>query len=238
MDEPLPQGLKNTTISPGQAQTGSQRRHTGLMTSLKNSFKRKMSEWNKWIVDHIPELVKRRTTNAFKTFKEKVDSIFQKTRTYKIQKSRTALDNFSEDFEIEASANIDPETFMKEVRGKVLELWDDQLKRGIKAKLILEYVMVRVTDDGEIEDETHFHSFTETILVGTPREEMYTKMTDKILESFSTFLKRGSNWRLRRVVRLSIHTDVFKPMSGSSYIPTPPTLVKKQGIVNIRKQKR
>lgn len=47
-------------------------------------------------------------------------------------------------------------------------------------------------------------------------------------------MMQGSNWRSKAVVRLDIHSIVYKPLWGSSYIPLPKYLANKKAIINLK----
>ena len=82
--------------------------------------------------------------------------------------------------------------------------------------------------------ESAFRSVTEIILEATNIDELYKKSTDQILESFDTFQNNGSGWVFKSIVSLEIHTVKYKPMGGSSYIPLPEYLAKKQALINLK----
>ena len=46
-------------------------------------------------------------------------------------------------------------------------------------------------------------------------------------------MKEGNGWRLKLVKFLDIHTVVFKPLQGSSYIPLPEEICRKKAVINI-----
>ena len=58
-------------------------------------------------------------------------------------------------------------------------------------------------------------------------------MVSKILESFSAYLKKGSGWTLKRVVRLNITRGRNKPFKGSSKIPLPEGLRGTKKLINM-----
>ena len=63
-----------------------------------------------------------------------------------------------------------------------------------------------VSFSGNILDEEHvsFHSKQEIVFELTDLEDLYKKMFAKILESFSTYVKNGSGWTLKSVVKMQI----------------------------------
>ena len=65
---------------------------------------------------------------------------------------------------------------------------------------------------------------------------MYVKMKDTIIERMTNFMKLGSGWRFRSIVKLDVHTVKYTPLKGSSYIPLPKMLSKKQAIINFKNE--
>ena len=43
---------------------------------------------------------------------------------------------------------------------------------------------------------------------------------------------KGSGWRFKSVIRFDIHTTVYEPLKGNSYIPLPKKLKNKRAIIN------
>ena len=88
---------------------------------------------------------------------------------------------------------------------------------------------------GEVEYTTaQFVSKVEIILQGTNLDDLYQKMTDKILESLAAFQVRGSNWIFDSIDVLELHTVKYEPLNGSSCIPLPKTLSNKKAIINMK----
>ena len=79
-------------------------------------------------------------------------------------------------------------------------------------------------------DAATFRSYLESVFETTHLEELYKKMSGKILESFATYLKNGSGWVLKRVVRTEITTCKLRPLGGSSYLELPESIRKQQAV--------
>ena len=58
-------------------------------------------------------------------------------------------------------------------------------------------------------------------------------MIRQILNKISTYQKSGSGWYFKEVLNLEIHTVSYKPTNGSSYIPLPDFIMRKESIVNL-----
>ena len=58
----------------------------------------------------------------------------------------------------------------------------------------------------------------------------------KMYASLETFMREGSGWYLKKVLKLEIHTVIYKPLGGSSYLPLPKSLALSRSILNIQDQ--
>ena len=80
----------------------------------------------------------------------------------------------------------------------------------------------------------YFHSGTEVNLEGTDVNDLYLKMTDKIVEGIKIHNKGGSNFIFKQTLSLEIHTVQYEPLGGSSYIELPESLANKKAIINLK----
>ena len=103
-----------------------------------------------------------------------------------------------------------------------------------KVCLIVQCVMERVDmNTGEvITSRPYFRTKSEPILAATDVEEVYDNAVDRIKEKIANFLRQRSGWIFKSVIRLDIHTAVYMPLRGNTYIPLPPTLAAKKAIIN------
>ena len=67
--------------------------------------------------------------------------------------------------------------------------------------------------------------------------KIYEDAVNKIQESIAKFQMLGSNWRFGRVDKLDIHTVIYEPLRGNSYIPLPTKLENKKAIINPQNEK-
>ena len=56
---------------------------------------------------------------------------------------------------------------------------------------------------------------------------------DNLVKHIEEFQENGSGWVMRELLRLDLHTYVFDPLRGSTYIPLPSDLLAKQALLNI-----
>ena len=95
--------------------------------------------------------------------------------------------------------------------------------------------MKRVSNLGEtVTTPANFHSDIHINLDGTDEDEIYSIMTEKILEKMATFQSMGSGWRLHSVIKLELHTVRYNPLRGETWLPLPKELANKNAIINIK----
>ena len=63
--------------------------------------------------------------------------------------------------------------------------------------------------------------------------DLYQKMTNKILEGITKYNKGGSNFIFKQILGLEIYTVQYEPLGGSSYIELPESLAKKKAVINL-----
>ena len=109
--------------------------------------------------------------------------------------------------------------------------------RSIKYFFRLEVELSRVVPD---DDDTTTVQRT-TALFATPPSTSATDPTidfETLISKFETgieeFTKRGSNWTVDKISRLTMHVGTFRPLVGCSFIPTPPALAGKKAVKNIQ----
>ena len=61
-------------------------------------------------------------------------------------------------------------------------------------------------------------------------------MTERILENIATFQKDGSPCKLHSIIRLELHTVIYNPLRGETYIPLPKELENKNAIINMENE--
>ena len=198
-------------------------------------MRKKTNEFADWILGYVPESIKKPINERVEALKQQVSDIFKKS--LKIRESDSALKGFTKRYVIDGHQGIDPQSFLNVVETQVTNLLSRS--RQTKFNLILTCTMERrdIKTGDVITTNAPFCSKTEIILDETDVNEIYRNAVDKIMESMARFQMMGSNWQFRSVVNLDINTAVYRPLSGSSYIPLPKELANKKAIINPKKQK-
>ena len=63
---------------------------------------------------------------------------------------------------------------------------------------------------------------------------LIVNVQEPLLRKSSEFQERDSGWTLRSIVSLTVNTNKYNPMPGSSYIELPASIQKKHACVNVQ----
>ena len=108
--------------------------------------------------------------------------------------------------------------------------------RNTKVKLILKCYMI--SEKENLIKDFPFHSDIEVNVEGTDENDIYTIMTDTILERIANLINGssggGSDWAFYKVIKLELHTVSYKPLRGYTWIPLTKELADKKAIINMK----
>ena len=142
---------------------------------------------------------------------------------YNVASVRRLLSNIISYHEILShDETISPQDFLRDIEQPLLRFING--KRENKVQLTLTCEMERVDlSTGEISEttEAHFRTLQTPVHGATDLQAMYGPMKEKMLEALTGYLKNGSGWRLKKVLRLTIKLSRNRPLGGSSYLPHP-----------------
>ena len=148
-------------------------------------------------------------------------------------RNRRLLGNTVAHYETQNHANLTPVDFLNATRPLVT----DFLRRnpGNKFQLTLNFIVVKVDAAGNVveEEDVNTSSKQKSVRPSTDVDETYDEMKDKIIESFANFIRRGSGWRLKRVVKLIITKSRLNELRGSSHIPLPKKIANRKALINM-----
>ena len=90
--------------------------------------------------------------------------------------------------------------------------------------------------DRELEQTGVFRSRTQLVLLADAEDvyEQYRECIEKVLDSVSKFTREGSGWTVNGIVAVEVHLIKYRPLAGSSFVPTPKKLLLKKAIVNVQ----
>ena len=152
-----------------------------------------------------------------------------------IPRGRLLGNNVMGQYTIHSKVYTSPRDFLNRTENVIIKFLKERPQNKVQLSLIC--VMIRVDPaTGKIaaEEQAYFNSAIEIVYESTDLNEVYERMITKILESFSTYLKNGSGWVLKKVVKLDITLSKFKPLRGSSHIPLPSAVKNKNAVINMK----
>ena len=135
---------------------------------------------------------------------------------------------------IHSEGNTSPRDFLNFTRNVVIRFLRERPQNKVQLSLIC--VMMRVdpaTGEVTAEEQASFNSRQESIFGSKDLEEVYERMVGKMLVGFATYLKNGSGWMLKKVIRLDITLSRLRPLRGSSHIPLPKRILKRKALINM-----
>ena len=80
-------------------------------------------------------------------------------------------------------------------------------------------------------EEHQFRSKNEIVLESTNKNELWSLLTEQVLEDLAKFQMNGSGWTSHSIVALDINTVGYEPLNGSSWAPLPKFLASKKAII-------
>ena len=184
-------------------------------------------------LDNVKEIPKSVSPNLRK-LKKKIDDIYKRRRIFEVEESDSALRNFAKVYTIDGKDGFDPKSFMDGARENITGLLRNN--RNTKVKLILKCYMISERDN--LIRDFPFHSEIEINVEGTNENEIYTTMTDTILERIANLINGssggGSGWIFYKIIKLELHTVSYRPLRGNTWIPLPKELADKKAIINMK----
>ena len=104
-----------------------------------------------------------------------------------------------------------------------------------KFYIVMEITMVKKDRTGTYQrGSTYFCASTRTILRSVQINEMLEESSQQINTAFENFTQRGSGWILESIDYLKVHSAIYNPIQGKTYVPTPKSITKKNAIINIK----
>ena len=87
LDEPVPD-IKTPILQPSMFAQAK-----NVVYRAAETVNRKLSEWSKWLLDHIPE--KPKVDEALESFKRKIKQLYNRKETFELKEGKSALKQFA-----------------------------------------------------------------------------------------------------------------------------------------------
>ena len=149
---------------------------------------------------------------------------------------KSAFNESVVDYVIKGDPLYGPSEFLHIAKPHVINIMASN--RNIKTKLYLNCLMSRSDPLGTIVKKFKFRSIGYKIITETTDpHEIYGEMVDEIEEEIQKVEQaEGSGWVFLEVENLTLHTDIWDPIKGSSYIDLPKELKNKNAIINMKNE--
>ena len=219
LDEPIPTSFKSPTMNPTPVGFAMQ----------------KLKQFSDWIISYIPEPIKRTASDKLRTLKETISNIFyDNDKTPK--EIETALKGTTKTFRIKGGSS-DYKTYLKDITPKVIALLGKQPK-PLKVMLRMQCQFRKMGGAEEIFTDYHFNTKNNIVDSATNLTDFLSVSVERLIELIESLQGRGSGWIFDEVLHFDILTNVYKPLTGSSYIPLPKFLASKKAIINPKNSDR
>ena len=171
-----------------------------------------------------------------KQLKKKINkAIEEEKRLFTPVKEKSAFKGFTTQYVIKGNPDYDTTTFLTIAKPWIINIMDKN--RNIKARLYLNCLMKRTDQDGfTVIKKFRFHSIGQKIITeSTDPHEIYNEMFNEIEEEVQKVEHAdGSGWVYVEVENLTLCTDIWDPIKGSSYIDLPKELKNKKALINMK----
>jgi hypothetical protein len=129
--------------------------------------------------------------------------------------------------------------FFGNIRDDIMTFLRSRVRQmgGIKWNLCLHVQMERDDGEGSTSTSPYFRSRTYMSLsLDDMNVHDINEAMQKVYASLEKYMREGSGWYVKEVLKLEVHTIVYRPISGSSYIPLPKSLCRNNSVLNIQNQ--
>ena len=158
---------------------------------------------------------------------------------YEVRERRRLLSNVVSHHKVLPwNETISSQDFLHEIRRTVISFIRGRPENKVHLVLVCEMERMDTVTREVVETvESSFRTPQELVYRSTDLETMYERMMAKILESFSTYLRNGSGWVFKGILRLDITFSRNRPVRGSSYIQLPEAFKRTKSLINVQNKK-
>ena len=206
-----------------------------LAGRVSKQVKAKINKFSDCSISFVPETIRTTVNEKADKLKNDIKRLFNEAEKFEPKQKETALKGYLKTFRIFGVDGVDPKTFIRNSKTKILNLIKQQ-KKPLKLKFILTCKFFKENPaTGKIDENSrYFHSFVETITEASDLSELFNVMTSCLIELSQQFQNQGFGWQFSKVETPDIIIDPFEPLSGSSYIPLPKSIADKDAIINVK----
>ena len=170
-------------------------------------------------------------------FREALERLMREHKNKNLYKEKSSLNDFANKYVIEGIPGINPMQYFLRVKDELIDFLDNH--KNIKFRLVLVCILEKQEYDKDgikniINDKAYFNSLTYENFRFSDTENLLEICYETIMAKIESFTKDGSEWYVKEVEQLEIHTTKHNPVKGSSYIDLPKWIKDKKAIINIK----
>ena len=143
--------------------------------------------------------------------------------------SETTLSTNDNDTTVDAFLSANAEHIRETIKHARAQL------RSVRVQLRIDILFSRQIDNQTHIQTTMGYFSTQPELVNSSNPEIdINAAVAAINNQIEHFNSRGSGYQVERIIKFVIAITKFRPLHGSTYIPTPPNIVKKKCTINVK----
>ena len=169
-------------------------------------------------------------------FRKALEKVLKQYKS-KIIKTKSALDNSVNQYQLHGDPNLTPDQFFNKNKKKIINFLRNNKNKKVNFVLLCNMQQPLYGQkgfEGYREDNAYFRTSTKKILEATNLESIVKSSINKINLDLDKYQQNGSGWAFDRVKKLEINLVDYTPTKGSSYIDLPQWIKLKKAIINIK----
>ena len=169
-------------------------------------------------------------------FRKALEKVLKQYKS-KITKTKSALGDSVNQYQLPGDPNLTPDQFFIENKKKIINFLRNNKNKKVSFVLLCNMQQPLYDQKGFVgyrEDDAYFRTNTIKILSATNLEIFVRDSFNKIKADIEKYQQNGSGWSFYSIKKLEINFADYSPTKGSSYIDLPQWVKLKKAIINIK----
>ena len=169
-------------------------------------------------------------------FRKALEKVLKQYKS-KITKTKSALGDSVNQYQLLGDPNLTPDQFLIENKKKIINFLRNNKNKKVNFVLICNMQQPLYDQKGFVgyrEDDAYFRTNTIKILSATNLDFFVRDSFNKIKADIEKYQQNGSGWSFYSIKKLEINFADYSPTKGSSYIDLPQWIKLKKAIINIK----
>ena len=169
-------------------------------------------------------------------FRKALEKVLKQYKS-KITKTKSALGDSVNQYQLPGDPNLTPDQFFIENKKKIINFLRNNKNKKVSFVLLCNMQQPLYDQKGFVgyrEDDAYFRTNTIKILSATNIEIFVRDSFNKIKADIEKYQQNGSGWSFYSIKKLEINFADYSPTKGSSYIDLPQWIKLKKAIINIK----